>query len=57
MQSLVFLFLVLVIFASAFSFMVYRHEIKKRAREMRRKRYYDILRLRPGSALKRRTAS
>jgi hypothetical protein len=57
MQSLMFLSLALVIFASAFSFMVYRHEVKKRARETRRDHYYDILRSHLSSTLKKRTAS
>jgi preprotein translocase subunit YajC len=41
MQSLVFLFLMLVILVSAFGFMAYRHEVEKRAREMKRNQYHD----------------
>jgi hypothetical protein len=56
MHSLLFLFLVLMIFASAFSFMVYRYEVKKRAREMRRNHYYGILQSRLSSPFKTRNA-
>jgi hypothetical protein len=41
MQSLMFLCLILMIFVSAFGFMVYRHEVEKRASETRRTHYHD----------------
>jgi hypothetical protein len=36
MQSFMFMFFAFVIFGSAFSFMVHRYEVKKRARKTRR---------------------
>ncbi len=41
MQSLVLLLLILVIFVSAFGYMVYRHNAEGRAREKRRNQFHD----------------
>src|SRR5947209_14988809 len=41
MQALIFLLLVLVIFACAFGYMTYRQNAERRAREKRRNQYHD----------------
>jgi hypothetical protein len=41
MQPLIFLVLILVIFVSAFGYMVYRNNSQRRAREKIRSQYHD----------------
>jgi hypothetical protein len=41
MQSLILIFLVLVIFMCAFGYMTFRHEVERRAAEKRRNQYHD----------------